>query len=52
MNVAFLSIRRPVLAMVISITILIFGAIGFNSLGLREFHPWHASPGLGHRSRL
>jgi len=32
-----LSIRRPVLAMVMSITILLFGLIGFFQLGVREF---------------
>ncbi len=31
------SIERPVLAMVLSLVILIFGAIGFNFLGVREY---------------
>jgi len=37
MNIASLSINRPVLATVLSIVIVIFGAIGFNYLGVREF---------------
>jgi multidrug efflux pump len=32
-----LSIRRPVLAMVMSLTIVIFGVIGFSFLGVREY---------------
>jgi len=32
-----LSIRRPVLAVVMSITIVLFGVIGFRSLGVREY---------------
>jgi multidrug efflux pump len=32
-----LSIRRPVLAWVLSITIVLFGVLGFTSLGVREF---------------
>jgi multidrug efflux pump len=32
-----LSIRRPVLAIVMSLTIVLFGLIGFRSLGVREF---------------
>jgi len=31
------SIKRPVLAIVMSLLIIIFGLIGFNSLGVREF---------------
>ena len=37
MNIASLSINRPVLASVISIIIIIFGIIGFSYLGVREF---------------
>ncbi|MEX2484249.1 MAG: efflux RND transporter permease subunit [Brumimicrobium sp.] len=37
MNLSSLSINRPVLATVMSIIIVIFGFIGFNSLGVREF---------------
>ncbi len=37
MTLYTLSIRRPVLAMVMSIAIVLFGLIGFNSLGIREF---------------
>lgn len=37
MSISTLSINRPVLAMVLSIVIVIFGAIGFYSLGVREF---------------
>ncbi|MEO6303610.1 MAG: efflux RND transporter permease subunit, partial [Bacteroidia bacterium] len=37
MDLASLSVRRPVLAIVMSIIIVLFGAIGFNFLGVREF---------------
>ena len=37
MNLSSLSIQRPVLATVFAIVILIFGAIGFNELGVREY---------------
>ncbi|PKR81333.1 acriflavin resistance protein [Brumimicrobium salinarum] len=37
MSISSLSIKRPVLAMVMSIVIIIFGFIGFYSLGVREF---------------
>ncbi len=37
MNIASLSINRPVLATVMSIMVIIFGFIGFNYLGVREF---------------
>ncbi len=37
MTLYSLSIRRPVLALVMSITIVLFGVIGFDSLGVREF---------------
>jgi multidrug efflux pump len=37
MSISSVSINRPVLAMVMSIVIIIFGAIGFYSLGVREF---------------
>lgn len=37
MNIASFSIKRPVFASVLSIAIVLFGIVGFNSLGLREF---------------
>lgn len=37
MNIASLSINRPVLATVLSILVVIFGFIGFSYLGVREF---------------
>ncbi len=37
MNLSELSLRRPVLAVVCSIVILIFGAIGFKYLSVREY---------------
>lgn len=37
MNIASLSIRRPVLAIVLNIVVLLFGFIGFAYLGVREF---------------
>ena len=37
MNISSLSINRPVLATVLSITILLFGFIGFSFLGIREY---------------
>jgi len=37
MTLYTLSIRRPVLAIVMSITIVLFGVIGFTFLGVREF---------------
>jgi multidrug efflux pump len=37
MDLASLSLKRPVLAIVMSIIIVLFGAIGFNYLGIREF---------------
>ena len=37
MTLYSLAIRRPVLAIVMSITIVLFGLIGFRSLGVREF---------------
>ena len=37
MNISELSIRRPVLSSVFTIIILIFGAIGYTSLGVREY---------------
>ncbi len=37
MSLASISIDRPVLATVISITIVLFGVIGFRYLGLREY---------------
>ncbi|MDX1503144.1 MAG: efflux RND transporter permease subunit, partial [Thermoanaerobaculia bacterium] len=37
MSLYSLSIRRPVLAIVMSLAILLFGALGFRNLGVREF---------------
>ena len=37
MNISVLSIRRPVLATVLTIIILLFGLIGYNTLGVREY---------------
>lgn len=37
MSLASMSIHRPVLAIVMSIVIIIFGFIGFTSLGVREY---------------
>lgn len=37
MTLAEISIRRPVLAIVLSVAILIFGAISFSRLGVREY---------------
>ena len=37
MDIASLSVKRPVLAIVMSIIIVLFGMIGFNYLGIREF---------------
>ena len=37
MNISELSIRRPVLATVLTLVILLFGAIGYLSLGVREY---------------
>ena len=37
MNISELSIRRPVLATVLTIIILIFGFIGYKTLGVREY---------------
>jgi multidrug efflux pump len=37
MNLSSLSINRPVLAIVMSVVIIIFGSIGYHYLGVREF---------------
>ena len=37
MNISELSIRRPVLSTVLTLIILLFGAIGYTSLGVREY---------------
>jgi hydrophobe/amphiphile efflux-1 (HAE1) family protein len=37
MSLASISIKRPVLAIVMSLTILLFGIISFNFLGVREY---------------
>ena len=37
MDIAALSVKRPVLAVVMSVLIVLFGAIGYKFLGIREF---------------
>ena len=37
MNISELSLRRPVLATVLSILIVVFGVIGFTFLGIRDY---------------
>src|SRR5688572_21793352 len=37
MNISELSLRRPVLAMVMNIIIVVFGVIGFKFLGIRDY---------------
>lgn len=37
MSISTLSIKRPVLAIVLNLMIMLFGVIGFNYLGVREF---------------
>jgi hydrophobe/amphiphile efflux-1 (HAE1) family protein len=37
MNISELSLRRPVLAFVMNIMIVVFGVIGFNFLGIRDY---------------
>lgn len=37
MSLSSISIRRPVLAIVMSLTIILFGAIGYTYLGVREY---------------
>ncbi len=37
MNISSISINRPVLAIVMSVIIVLFGAIGYNFLGVREY---------------
>ena len=37
MNISELSLKRPVLATVMSMTLILFGVIGFNFLGVREY---------------
>src|SRR3954470_13214741 len=37
MNISELSIRRPILTFVMNIIIVLFGAIGFNFLGVRDY---------------
>ncbi|TCZ68266.1 efflux RND transporter permease subunit [Flaviaesturariibacter aridisoli] len=37
MNISELSLRRPVLAIVLNIIIVVFGIIGFQSLGVRDY---------------
>jgi len=36
-NISELSLRRPVLAVVLSIVIILFGVIGFKFLGVRDY---------------
>ena len=37
MNISELSLRRPVLAVVMNIVIVVFGIIGFKFLGVRDY---------------
>jgi multidrug efflux pump len=37
MNISEVSLRRPVLAFVMNIILVLFGVIGFNSLGVRDY---------------
>jgi len=37
MSLSSISIRRPVLAIVLSLTVVLFGLIGFSALGVREY---------------
>lgn len=37
MNISELSLRRPVMAIVMNIILVLFGVIGFNSLGIRDY---------------
>ena len=37
MNISELSLKRPVLAVVLNIVIVVFGIIGFNFLGVRDY---------------
>src|SRR4029078_9999668 len=37
MNISELSLRRPVLAVVLNIVIIVFGVIGFKFLGVRDY---------------
>src|SRR5688500_6248795 len=37
MNISELSLRRPVLAYVMNIILVLFGVIGFNELGVRDY---------------
>jgi len=37
MNISELSLRRPVLAIVLNLVIIFFGVIGFKFLGVRDY---------------
>src|SRR5687768_5487624 len=37
MNISEVSLKRPVLAFVMNIILVLFGIIGFNSLGIRDY---------------
>ncbi|HYC40062.1 MAG TPA: efflux RND transporter permease subunit [Chitinophagaceae bacterium] len=49
MNISELSLRRPVLAIVMNILIVLFGAIGFKFLGVRDY-PALDSPNISVRT--
>jgi multidrug efflux pump len=49
MNISELSLRRPVLAIVLNIMIVLFGAIGFKFLGVRDY-PALDSPNISVRT--
>src|SRR5207344_178581 len=49
MNISELSIRRPILTFVMNIIIVLFGAIGFTFLGVRDY-PAIDPPNIGVRT--
>ncbi len=49
MNISELSLRRPVLAIVLNLLIILFGAIGFKFLGIRDY-PAIEPPNIGIRT--
>ena len=49
MNISELSLRRPVLAIVLNVLIVLFGIIGFRFLGVRDY-PALDSPNIGVRT--
>src|SRR3954466_9155558 len=49
MNISELSLRRPVLAVVLNIVIVVFGLIGYKFLGVRDY-PALDPPNIGVRT--